>query len=127
MSRKLLVIDFGSNPKLLPGADKFFQTLTDCRVVPIPASRFSSDFSIRSAVNEGNEIVGFAGDCTSNISLAAQVVKAGGVVFAFGDGALTSWCKSNAADSPDRNSWLNLFNLGEATKLHSFQQRIGGN
>ncbi len=127
MSRKLLVIDFGSDPTLLPGADKFFQTLRDSRIVPIPASRFTSDDSIRTAVNEGNEIVGFAGDSSSNIPLAAQVVKAGGVVFAFGDGALTSWCKSNAADSPERSVWLNLFNLGEATKLHSFQQRIGGN
>jgi hypothetical protein len=124
---KLLVVDFGPNLDQIPGAAKFFQSLRDSRVVPVPLKSLG-DNPVSTAISQGNEIVGFAGDsATSNITQAAKVAKAGGVILAFGDGALASWCKSSPVDGPERSAWLQFFDFGDATKLHAFQQRIGGN
>jgi len=124
---KLLVVDLGSNPTHLPGATQFFETIRSCGVVVVPASQFSDSAAIRAAVADGNEFVGFAGDSHCDVALAAQVAKSGGVIFAYGEGPLASLCRSSGADSPERDACLVLSNFGDASRMHSFQQRIGGN
>ncbi len=125
---KLLVVDFASNPHHLPGAAQFFDSLESSRIVVVPATKFSDSTAISTAVADGNEFVGFAGDSHSNVELATQVAKVGGVIFAYGsEGPLASLCKSSGASSPERDACLVFTNFGDANRLRSFQQRIGGN
>lgn len=124
---KLLVVDFGSDPTHLPGADQFFNTLKSCGVVVVPASQFSDSAALSTAVADGNEFVGFAGDSHSDVALATQVAKRGGVIFAYGEGPLSRLCKSSGADSPERDACLVFTNFGDANRMHRFQQQIGGN
>ena len=126
MNRRLLVVDL-RDPNHVPGAANFLDSLRNSGIAIVPSTDFSGESTIRAAIGEGNEIVGFAGDSDCNITIASQVAKAGGVIFAYGDGPLSSWCKSSAADSPEPSAWLHLNNFGEAMRLHAFQQRIGGN
>jgi len=124
---KLLVVDFGSDPSHLPGAEQFFDSLKSSGIVVVPAIRFSDSHSVFQTVADGNEFVGFAGDSHSNVALATQVAKVGGVIFAYGEGPLASLCKSSGANSPERDACLVFHDFGDANKMHSFQQRIGGN
>ncbi len=124
---KLLVVDFGSDPTHLPGAAQFFDTIKSCGIVVVPASRFADSSAIRATVGDGNEFVGFAGDAHSDVALAAQVAKHGGVIFAYGDGPLATMCKSSGVDSPERDACLVFDNFRDASRMHAFQQRIGGN
>jgi hypothetical protein len=122
---KLLVVDFASNPSHLPGAAQFFESLESSGIAVVPSTQFSdSDNVFSSVVADGHEFVGFAGDSQSNLQLAAQVAKFGGVIFAYGsEGPLASLCKT----SLERDACLVFTNFGDANRMHSFQQRIGGN
>lgn len=120
---KLLVVDFASS-SILPGAAPFFEMLESSRVVVVPATVFSDAAAVSRVVADGNEIVGFAGDSNSNVELAAQVAKVGGVIFAYGsEGPLASLCST----SLERDACLVFTNFGDASRMRSFQQRIGGN
>lgn len=122
---KLLVVDFASNPIHLPGAAQFFESLESSHVVVVSAAQFSDSAApFSSAVADGHEFVGFAGDSQSNVELATQVAKFGGVIFAYGsEGPLASLCKT----SVERDASLVFTNFGDASRMRSFQQRIGGN
>ena len=94
---KLLVVDFASS-SILPGAAPFFEMLESSRVVVVPATVFSDAAAVSRVVADGNEIVGFAGDSNSNVELAAQVAKVGGVIFAYGsEGPLASLCSTSTS------------------------------
>lgn len=125
---KLLVVDFASSPLPLPGAAQFFESLESSRIVVVPAHAFSDCNAVNRVVADGNEIVGFAGDLHANVELATQVAKVGGVIFAYGsEGPLASLCKSSGANSPERDACLVFSDFGDASRMRSFQQRIGGN
>lgn len=125
---KLLVVDFGGSPPAqIRGAEAFLASLRSSGVVVVPASQFIDAAAIRTAAEDGNEFVGFAGDSHCDVALAAQVAKSGGVIFAYGEGPLTSLCRTSGADSPERDACLVLNDFGDASRMHAFQQRIGGN
>jgi hypothetical protein len=125
---KLLVVDFGgSSPAQFRGAEAFLASLRSSGVVVVSASQFSDAAAIRTATADGNEFVGFAGDSNCDVALAAQVAKSGGVIFAYGEGPLASFCRTSGGDAPERDACLVLNDFGEASRMRSFQQRIGGN
>lgn len=122
---KLLVVDFTSNPIHLPGAAQFFDSLKSSGIVVVPSTQFSDSAApVSAVVADGHEFVGFAGDSQSNLELATQVAKVGGVIFAYGsEGPLASLCNT----SLERDACLVFTNFGDANRMRSFQQRIGGN
>lgn len=122
MPSRLLVVDFQRPLSSIPGSEQFLSSLRLSGVSVVPRH----ELNLQTALDDGCEFIGFAGDSLSDPITASRIAKSGGVIFSLGGGAFASWCNSNHDYALERSMWMQLTDLGDAMKLSAFQQRIGG-